>query len=306
MERELMTDVNNEHMDDTTHECTGALDDMPPSDVMVIYPNPEKKGATRLGREEYMPYATSRILFSGPPGSGKRNVILNIVRRILPKPNVCHLVHHDPNTEEYDILSEWGIPVVIYGPHDIPTLKNIEEPDVEGGSSDPHVDHNKGDDDSSSSSSDEDSETHVAHTKSTKMKPLSNPLIIVDEVTKDMLNNTNKSRLERLVNHACTHRNATLLCSIQSATNIVPAVRRGFNHFALWKQPDEQLNKLLARRTSITPELLNDLFGLLRDPHEFIWIDLDSPIDSDWRYRVGLMNPIMVIPNTSSEYLIDD
>jgi len=98
------------------------------------------------------------------------------------------------------------------------------------------------------------------------------------------------------VNHVCTHKNTTLLCSAQSAASIPPAVRRGFNHFALWKQPDEMLNGILARRTSMTIDILNDLFELLRDPHEFIWIDMDSPFDSDWRYRVSMMSPIRVIP----------
>jgi DNA polymerase III delta prime subunit len=275
---------NNSESNDKTQESKGALEGMPPSDVMVIYPNPEKKGAIRLGQEEYMPLVTSRILFSGPPGSGKRNVILNLVRRMLPPPSVCHLIHCDPNNEEYDILSEWGIPVLTYGPHDFPTLENIEDPfGNKAGTGAKKEDESESE---GSSSDDERAPNDV----------LSNPLVIVDEVTAELLGKLGCSRFERMVNHVCTHRNTTLLCSIQSAASIPPMVRRGFNHFALWKQPDEMLNGMLARRTSITSDILNDLFGLLQDPHEFIWIDLDSPIDSDWRYRVGLMNPIRVIP----------
>jgi len=39
----------------------------PPNDTLVIYENPEKKGKTRLGQEEYMPNSTSRILMSAMP-----------------------------------------------------------------------------------------------------------------------------------------------------------------------------------------------------------------------------------------------
>ena len=256
--------------DNTTNNSPPvAMDRLPPPDVMMIYPNPEKKGAVRLGLDEFMPMVTSRILFSGPPGVGKRNAMLNLVARIVPPPSRVHLVHHDPTTEEYDILGEWGIPVTMYSPDDFPTLKNIEELD-----------------------SDDDEDSY---------KALRNPLVIVDEVTADILGKKGCSRFERMVNHACTHRNTTLLCSIQSAASIPAIVRRGFNHFVLWKQPDEMLNKILARRTSVSPETMSDLFMLIKDPHEFIWIDLDSPIDSDWRYRLGMMNPIKVVPRVPGD-----
>lgn len=275
---------------DETSTPQPALERVPPSNVIVIYPNPEKKGAIRLGREEYMPYATSRMLFSGPPNSGKRNAMLNVVSRIVPPPSVCHLVHNDPNTEEYDILSDWGIPVIMYGPHDFPTLENIMDPFADDAPEGGEVK------DSDESSSDEED----------KKKPLRNPLVIVDEITSELLGKKGCSRFERMVNHACTHRNTTLMCSIQSAANIPAIVRRGFNHFALWKQPDKNLNDLLARRTSITPAIINDLFDLLRDPKEFIWIDLDSPIDSDWRYRVCMMEPIRVIPRQPGDDSVKD
>ncbi len=279
-----MSELNDSN-EETESSSGGALEGMPPSDVMAIYPNPEKKGPIRLGREEYMPLVTSRILLSGPPGSGKRNVILNLIRRMLPPPNVVHLVHHDPNTEEYDILTDWGMDVLTYGPHDFPTLDNIDNPhgDV------PAEDTNKG-------GGDDDGENSEG-TEAEPDKPvLSNPLVVVDEVTSELLGKKGCSRFERMVNHVCTHRNTTLLCSIQSAASIPAQVRRGFNHFGLWKQPDEMLNKILARRTSITPAVLNDLFMFIRDPHEFIWIDLDSPIDSEWHFRHGFMSPIRVTP----------
>lgn len=270
-------EINNISDDDNISDAPGALDGVPPSGVMVIYPNPEKQGCIKLGMDEYMPNITSRVLLSGPPGSGKRNVILNIISRIIPPPSVCHIVHQDPNTIEYDIIGEWGIPCKIYGPTDFPTLKNLDDP----------------------WSDDEAPEADDGERTGGKL--LDNQLVVVDEITADAMGKKGCHRFERLVNHGCTHRNTTLLCSIQSAVSLPASVRRGFNHFALWKQPDQMLNKMLAQRCSMRPEMLDDLFGLLRDPHEFIWIDLDSGPDSPWRYRLGMMEPITIEPIDSAE-----
>jgi len=247
----------------------------PPNDTLVIYENPEKKGKTRLGQEEYMPNSTSRILMSAMPGCGKRNLIFNIIHRMKPPPSVVHLVHHDPYCTEYNSIIDMGIPLIMYSPDNFPTLENIDDP--------------FGEEDERDEESKEDG--------GKEKKPLDNPLIIVDEITNDSLGKQGSHRFERLVNHACTHRNATLMCSIQSLMSIPPKARRGFNHFALWKQADKQLNKLVADRASIKPNTLEDMFELCKDKYDFIYIDLDSPHDSQWRYRLNFIEPITIIPS---------
>lgn len=237
---------------------------VPPSDTLVIYDNPEKRGRVRLGEESYMPHATSRILLSAMPGCGKRNLIFNILHRMRPPPSVVHLVHHDPHCTEYNSIIDMGIPLIMYSPDNMPTLENIDKP--------------------------------FGDEAEDEKRPLDNPLIIIDEVTNDSLGKIGSHRFERLVNHACTHRNATLICSIQSLMSIPPKARRGFNHFALWKQADKQLNKLVADRASIKPETLEDLFGLCHDKHDFIYVDLDSPHDDQWRYRLNFIEPITICP----------
>ncbi len=230
---------------------------------LVVFANPEKKGMARLGVEEYMPMATSRILLSAMPGCGKRNLIFNILHRMRPSPSVVHLVHHDPHCREYDSVTDMGIPLIQYSPDELPTLENIDNP-----YDDPSPD--KG--------------------------ILDNPLIILDEITADSLTKQNQHRFERLVNHACTHRNATLICSVQSLLNVPPKARRGFNQYALWKQVDKGLNKMIASRASMTPETLDDLFQLCKDRHDFIYIDLDAPHDGQWRYRLNFLEPITIVP----------
>lgn len=246
-----------------------------PTDGLVIFPNPEKSNRFKLGDEEFMPMSSSRILLSAMPGCGKRNVILNIIYRMKPKPTHVHLVHCDPSTIEYDCLGDLGIPFSIYSPSEFPTLENIENPN--GGE--------LGDPDDEDAEEDADDDKPI----------LSNPLVIVDECTHDQLGTHGSSRFERMVNHVCTHRNTTLICSIQSLINIPPKARRGFNHLVLWKQADKSVNQMAAVRAGVPYDMLCDLFELLKTKYDFIWIDLDQDIDNPWRFRLNMISPISII-----------
>src|ERR1700744_3213399 len=150
--------------------------EQPPKDALIIFNNPEKKGKCRLGLEDYMPNSTSRILLSAMPGCGKRNLIFNILHRMIPPPSVVHLVHTDADCTEYDHISEMGIPLLVYTPDNFPTIQNIDDPFGE-----------------------EEVEPTDEEKKTTK-KPLQNPLVIVDEVTTDALGRVGCHRFERLVN----------------------------------------------------------------------------------------------------------
>ena len=249
-------------------------------DGIIIYPNPEKTGQFRLGEEEYMPMSSSRILLSGMPGSGKRNMILTILQRMKPPPSAVHLVHCDPGTTEYDCIHESGIPLIVYDPVDFPALANIEKPDIDDGADES--------DKEGAGVENEDSSDDGPK------KPLQNPLVIVDEVTTEQLKGEGAKRFERLVNHVATHRNTTVMCSIQSLLNIPPKCRRAFNHFVLWPQTDGEVNKMVARRAGIKPEVLDDLFQACRNKYDNIWVDTDADEGSLWRYRRNLMSPITV------------
>lgn len=252
------------------------------SDTLIIFKNPDKKNRIRVGEEPYMPYSGSRILFSGPPNSGKRNQILNLIWRAKPKPSAIHIVHFDPFTEEYDCLNDLGIPCFIYGPSDFPTKDNIVSPLTNDQLEDDNV---------------QEIEIPIDMTNQEELdmhnKRLStNPWIIVDEITHDTLSPICRSRFERLINQIATHHNCIVLCSIQSLLNIGPKVRRGFNHYCVWKQFDKQLNQMIAQRASIDSEVLEDLFKLCESRYDHIWVDLDEPTDSPYRYRLNMIYPI--------------
>jgi hypothetical protein len=104
--------------------------------TLYVFDNPEKKGQARLGVEEFMPFSSSRILLSGPPGSGKRGTIFNILHRMTPPPSTIHLVHCDPHTIEYDSILDMGIDLLKYSADDLPTLENIISPDGDSDSED--------------------------------------------------------------------------------------------------------------------------------------------------------------------------
>lgn len=277
------TEIKNNHEEeqDTPEKVIGERE-------YVIFANPEKKDKRRLGPYGYMPLSTSRILLSGLPGVGKRNLILNMIHKMEPKPSCIHIVHIDPLTTEYDQLMSLGVPTLVYPPEEFPTAANIEDPFGEGNeNSDVNFNVNFNEADDSVVSSDDES-------ADTKKPPKGSPLVIVDEITTDQLGKIGASRFERMVNYVCTHRDTTLICSIQSMMNLPPKVRRSFNHFALWKQNDVMLNKIIAQRCGIGLDFLDLLFSACANKYEFIYIDLDEDRESPMRYRLNWLYPIVI------------
>jgi hypothetical protein len=236
-----------------------------------VFDNPDKKNKYRIGDEEYMPNNSSRILYSGPPDSGKRSMILNLIFRMRPSPSAIHIVHQDPETIEYDVLTKLGVPIYFYGPDDFVTLKNIESPD-------------EVDSDDEGYHTEEDSESGEKEDLS------KNPVVIIDEITADTLKH--KDRMERLINYGATHKNILVICSIQSLMSIPVKSRRGFSQFCLWKQNDDTVNRLAASRAGVKQDVLDDLFKLCKSKHDSIWIDCDRHYDDKWRYRLNFILPI--------------
>lgn len=271
-----------------------------------IYENPDKVEPRPSGPGPWMPMWPFRALFAGPPGVGKRNMILNLIDRLEPKPSAVHLVHIDPDTVEYDVLQEIGCPIYIYDPSDFPTAENISDPvpvDYEGaprpeGGGDGESSESERSERSERSEDTEDEEEIARHLSRVYG---TNPLVIVDEVTRDLLSPEQASRFERLVNFVSTHRNCAVITSIQGVTSLPPKVRRAFDNFCLWKQPDSAASVLAANRCGIPPAMLEDLFGLCHDRHESIWVDAAQPPDSEWRYRLCFTTPIRCETTVTAE-----
>jgi hypothetical protein len=254
---------------------------------LIIFENPDKLRSRASGDDPSLPRWPFSLLAAGPPNVGKRNLLLNIIFRLRPPPSAVHLVHCDPETREYDLLQDLGVPLFFYSPDDFPTADNLEHPEpvpvgdsevepVDIGLPEPEV-----------GGFGPDAGT--------------DPLVIVDEITEKGLNGASAHRFERLLNFASTHKNTTVLCSIQAVNNLPPKVRRGFSQFVLWPQRDRMATALAATRAGVPPELLEDLFGLCRTPYESIWIDATQPAGSPWRFRLNMTKPIRSVETVCAE-----
>ena len=232
---------------------------------LLIFPNPDKKARARSGPDHYMPLSPFRLLLSGPPNSGKRNALLNVVLNMDPKPSAFHVVHYDPNTVEYDTLGEFGAPVYYYSPDDPPTDLNLTAPD-------PPDDYPQ-----------DAQETLGKY-----------PFVVIDEVTSSSLSKEAASRIERLLNFTSTHRNANIAFSIQDLTLVDKEHRHAFNQFCLWPFNDKKQKMTAAAWVGTDLARLEALFKMCRpEDKDFIWIDTDVSHDSPWRYRLCLMEPVM-------------
>lgn len=252
----------------------------PDSRRLLIFDNPEKRGARRAGPHAAAPDWPFRLLLSGPPGSGKRNLLLNLIFQLLePPPSAIHIVHYDPDTIEYDALEDLGVPMYYYSAEDFPCSENLERPE------DPRV----GEHDGSSSGAEDDA---LPSEPDTSGDWGACPLVIVDEITDDSLSPESKHRLERLLNYCSTHRNTSVACSIQSALSLPPRARRAFDHYCLWPQPDRTASTMAATRAGVPPGMLQELFGLCADRHDSIWVDTTKGADDPYKYRLNMLCPI--------------
>jgi len=262
--------------------------------TLLVFSNPDKLRHRTSGLGEFMPDWPFRLLLAGPPGVGKRNLALNLAFRLEPPPSAIHIAHYDPHTREYDELETLGAPIYFYGPEDLPTIENIAAPDPPPvGDSDMQAETSQADPSVSATPEELAEAEEEAEAKATLSSALGeSPLVIFDEITKDILPAAQASRLERLLNYGSTHKNTSVITSIQDITNIPPKSRRAFDHFALWKQPDDGGVTLAANRVGVPPDLLRELFGLCYDKHDSIWVDTHRSPEDPYRFRLNWLTPI--------------
>lgn len=242
----------------------------------IIYENPEKEPPYRLGKGEYMPFNTTRLLMSALPGSGKRSLALNLIFEMDPKPKKIMIVHHDTDTIEYDILGNIGCPIEFYDVSNFPTKENLIIDDSE-------------ESDSEKSDSEKSHDMEQLHDSTAN-----GYVLIIDEITADSLDKTNRARFERAINWMATHMNVFIICSIQSLMSIPVKARRGFSMFAIWKQNDDMLNTLTAQKAGVSVDMLKSMFSLLHTRYEFITVDTMRSADDPFRFAFCLKSPIII------------
>jgi len=258
-------------------------------------------------------------------------MLLNLVFRLSPPPSAVHVCHYDPSTKEYEELETMGVPVYMYSPDDIVTVSNLvnpDEPPIGDSASDPlELEPPPEAPRGIAQRSRLPAGDNILWSAGGPLLPFGAgipaqpaeeappppenpastlgacPLVIIDELTSDVLPMTQQMRLERLLNYGSTHKNTSVIASIQNITSIPPKARRGFNQFCLWRSPDENATALAATRAGVPTGMLKELFGLCTDPHDSIWVDTDQPHDSQWRYRLNFLTPIRAVEAVSfSDY----
>lgn len=260
--------------------------------TLLVFDNPDKTGVRPSGDGPFMPSWPFRLLLNGPPGSGKRNMLMNVVFRLDPPPSAVHICHYDSDTIEYDELAQLGAPMYYYATDDFPQADNLSEPDLPddwgAGAKAPEGEPEETEEEAAARQ-----EAFVAELRAAEVRRRgASPLVIVDELTKDVLPRESASKFERLVNYCSTHRNTTVMCSIQDVVGLPPKVRRAFNQFCLWKSPDRGATVMAANRVGVPPRMLDELFQLCESRHDSIWVDATQPPDSPWRFRLNFLCPI--------------
>jgi hypothetical protein len=251
-----------------------------PSRALIIFKNPDKLITRSSGTTIDMPQWPFRLVCAGPPNSGKGNMLLNLIFQLHPPPSAIHIIHYDPHTTEYNKLEDIGVPIYYYDYNHFIRDEDITEPEIV-------------------STGDIEKDEIISN-----INFASDPLVIIDEITRDLISNESEMRWERLMNFTSSHRNTTVLCSIQSLVNLPPKVRRAFNQYVLWKQTDKSSNTLAATRAGIPPEMLNELFQLCHDKYDSIWIDCDRSMDDVYRFRLNMSIPITTNTKVEGDTII--
>ena len=250
------------------------------SNRLLIFANPEKARGRPSGKHPGLPHWPYRLLLCGSPGCGKRSQLLNLIMRHDPVPSAFHIVHADPDTIEYDCLKDLGSPIYFYTSDDLPTAQNIRG-ETPGGDREVHP-------------------TPVTEETIGGRDESEAPLVIIDEVTSDMIRGDNKVRIERLMNYLSSHFNTSVAICSQSIVNLPPKVRRAFSHFVLYKQPSDDANSLAASRSGIPLACLKELFELCRSRHDSIMVDSTRNPEDRLRFRLNLFEPIEPIAAVAS------
>lgn len=105
-------------------------------------------------------------------------------------------------------------------------------------------------------------------------------LVVLEDLNYLNMSQEQQGRLERLYGYASTHKNVSCILTAQDPFRILPTVRRCTNVFVLWNNHDQDMLKMLSRKTGTSSEqLLTLMEHECHGPHDSIWLDLtpDSP-----------------------------
>jgi len=227
---------------------------MKDQEQILIFENEDKNNnITKKNPEDFV--FPARIFINGAPNVGKRNAFLNYFLRLKPAINRVLLIHLDPNTTEYDII-----------PHEKIKLEDLSN--------------------YFSFSNDEEGKKKIDRNQRS--------IVIIDEVNIKGLSNKQQNELLNLFQYVSSHCNCSITLIYQDFFKVPPAFRNACNQYILFKTNDRSRIQQIAMRIDEDVSNLYELMeGICRYKNDFLFIDMESPKDTKFRYRLNLFNPIV-------------
>lgn len=97
--------------------------------------------------------------------------------------------------------------------------------------------------------------------------------VILEDLDFTAMTRTQKYNLNRLFGYVSSHKNITIMLSVQDPIACPTFARRAANFFIFAKSPDVNATAAIASRVGMNKTLLLKLFGLCPQPYDTIWID---------------------------------
>ena len=99
-------------------------------------------------------------------------------------------------------------------------------------------------------------------------------LIVIDDLELKNLSKEQKTNLDRLFGYVSTHKNISVMCTLQDAFNCPPSVRRCTNLFILWRVTDMDSLAMLSRKVGMSCDEFKYIFKhICKEHHDSLWID---------------------------------
>lgn len=222
---------------------------------ILVFKNPDKNDHKKA-KDPLLPGPEPwRMCVVGPPSSGKRVQILNIILRLPKFFDRIVIIHLDESTTEWNDLNASSAKgcdteIEIFTPDETPGFEDFS------GS-------------------------------------ISN-LMVIDEVNFSAMSKKKMAVIERLFGYASSHKNLSIVLCYQNFQPIPVTIRRLCNHFILFKNVDANQLTHIANRIAAPVEDLREIMGtILKSPHDSLWVDTTKELGSPYRYRLNLWTPII-------------
>lgn len=111
-------------------------------------------------------------------------------------------------------------------------------------------------------------------------------LLIIEDMNLSTLPKQDREYLNRLFGYASSHRGVSIAITSQNPLDIPVSARRMANIFTIWKIPDLVGLMLLAARTGYKKDDFIQFFGMCKNRHDNITIDLTDGSPMPLRFNI--------------------